>query len=223
MAAGVYAAMIEHFPKGIRRNGFDSSLATAVAHLPCAIEIEGRGFVAVDAESFDDAFTEDLAEAERWTFAGAIVSTDAERETAILHPVDYFIVDLPLPPSTNALFVEAAGRRKGGGQQRVKTLAYKTWLHDAGWLLNAAAARAGVKLDIDDKKATRAFPVNWGIWIRADVDHNSDITNRIKATEDFFVARKLVCGDQWDDKCTVERDRTVPRGMIRVVIYSMGG
>lgn len=211
--------MIEHFPRGIRRNGLDVVFATSCAHLPCVIEIEGKGFVAESEEGWGDAFVQSKDDAERWTFAGAVVMTDDERATAILHPVDYFIVDLPLPPSTNALFVEAASRRKGGGQQRVKTLAYKQWLHDAGWLLNAAAAKAGVKLDTEEP----AFPVNWGIWIRADVDHNSDITNRIKATEDLFVARKLVCGDQWDDRCTVERDRTAPRAMIRVVIYSMGG
>jgi len=213
--------MIEQFPRGIRRNGFDAQLATSIAQLPCVIEIEGKGFVAADTESFDDRFTDDPAEAERYSFAGAIVSTDDERETAILHPVDYFLVDLPLPPSTNALFVEAAGRQRGKGQQRIKTLAYKQWLSDAGWLLNAAAQRAGVNLDVD-KKEDPAFPVNWGIWIRADLDHHSDITNRIKATEDLLVARRVTCGDQWDDRCTVERDRTVPRGMIRVVIYSMG-
>lgn len=215
--------MIEHFPRGIRRNGLDVVFATACAQLPCVIEIEGKGFVAESEEGWGDAFVSSKDEAERWTFAGAIVMTDDERATAILHPVDYFIVDLPLPPSTNALFIEAHGRTKGKGQQRIKTLAYKAWLNDAGFLLNVAASRAGVKLDIDDKTAERAFPVNWGIWIRADVDHNSDITNRIKATEDLLVGRKLTCGDQWDDRCTVERDRTVPRGMIRVIIYSMGG
>ena len=214
--------MIEQIPRGIRRNGFDARLATSIAHLPCAIEIEGKGFVMADVDSFDDRFTDDIAEAERYSFAGALVSTDDELATAILHPVDYFLFDLPLPPSTNALFVEAAGRRRGGGQQRVKTPAYKQWLTDAGWLLNVAAQRAGVKLDVD-KDEDPAFPVNWGIWIRADLDHNSDITNRIKATEDLLVARRVTCGDQWDDRCTVERDRTVPRGMIRVVIYSMGG
>lgn len=214
--------MIEQIPRGIRRNGFDAQLATSIAHLPCVIEIEGKGFVAADTTSFDDRFTDDPAEAERYSFAGAIVSTDDERATAILHPVDYFLIDLPLPPSTNALFVEAAGKVKGEGRQRVKTLAYKSWLRDAGYLLNAAAARAGVKLDVDEKKEAPAFPVNWGIWIRADLDHHSDITNRIKATEDLLVGRKVTCGDQWDDRCTVERDRSIPRAMIRVVIYSMG-
>lgn len=215
--------MIEYFPRGIRRNGIDIVFATSVAQLPCVIEIEGKGFVAESADSWDDHFVETKEEAERWTFAGAIVMTDNERETAILHPVDYFTIDLPLPPSTNALFVEAASRKRGEGPQRVKTKAYKQWLTDAGWLLNAGAQRAGVKLDIDDKTAERAFSVNWGVYLRCDLDHNADITNRIKATEDLFVARKLTIGDQWVDRCTVERDRTVPRGMVRAIIYSMGG
>lgn len=214
--------MIERFPRGIRRDSIDVTFATQCAHLPCVISLDdGKSFVADDPESWGDRITEDQDEAERWTFAGAILLTTTEPR-AILIPVDYFIVDLPLPPSNNALFVEAAGRVRGSGRQRVKTPAYKGWLTDAGYLLNIAAARAGVKLDVDDKKDARAFPVNWGIWIRADVDHQSDITNRIKATEDLLVSRKLTCGDQWDDRCTVERDRTVPQGMIRVVIYSMG-
>lgn len=211
--------MIEYFPRGIRRNGIDIVFATAVAQLPCVIEIEGKGFVAESAESWNDAFVQSKEEAERWTFAGAIIMTDAERETAILHPVDYFTIDLPLPPSTNALFVEAAGRKRGEGPQRVKTRAYKQWLHDAGFLLNVGAQRAKVALDTKDP----AFSTNWGVYLRCDLDHNADITNRIKATEDLFVARKLTIGDQWVDRCTVERDRTVPRGMIRAIIYSMGG
>ena len=211
--------MIEYFPRGIRRSGIDIVFATSVAQLPCVIEIEGKGFVAESEESWDDAFVQTKEEAERWTFAGAIVMTDLERETAILHPVDYFTIDLPLPPSTNALFVEAAGRKRGEGPQRVKTRAYKQWLADAGWLLNAGAQRAKVALDTRDP----AFSTNWGVYLRCDLDHNADITNRIKATEDLFVSRKLTIGDQWVDRCTVERDRTVPRGMVRAIIYSMGG
>lgn len=73
--------MIEYFPRGIRRNGIDGVFATSIAPLPCVIEIEGKGFVAESAESWDDAFVDDIAEAERWTFASAIIMTDLERDT----------------------------------------------------------------------------------------------------------------------------------------------
>lgn len=43
-----------------------------------------------------------------------------------------YVIDLPTPPSVNAMFANVP--RVG----RVKTAAYKRWITDAGWFVNAA-------------------------------------------------------------------------------------
>tara|TARA_A100000171_G_C2133355_1_gene148223 strand:+ start:943 stop:1527 length:585 start_codon:yes stop_codon:yes gene_type:complete len=129
--------------------------------------------------------------------------------------VDYIEIDLDLPPSVNELFIPAAGRKKGSGRQRVKTDRYKAWITAAGWQLKAACTAARARLDPKDPP----FASNFGLWLRLDTDHRSDITNQIKAIEDLFVAMGLTTGDQWNDRCTVERDRTIPEGKARIVVY----
>lgn len=138
---------------------------------------------------------------------------DGQNWTARL--VDYIEIDLDLPPSVNELFVPAAGRKKGSGRQRVKTARYKAWITAAGWQLKTACTAARARLDPKDPP----FASNFGLWLRLDTDHKSDITNRIKSIEDLFVAMGLTTGDQWNDRCTVERDRTIPEGKARIVVY----
>lgn len=181
------------------------------AFLPAVIEGVG-GFYAPEGRwisASSEARRFPLGEAEALIAAWGT----AERAKAWLR--DYIEIDLDLPPSVNELFVPAANRKKGSGRQRVKTERYKAWITAAGWQLKAACTAARARLDPKDPP----FASNFGLWLRLDTDHRSDITNRIKAIEDLFVAMGLTTGDQWNDRCTVERDRTIPEGKARIVVY----
>lgn len=86
------------------------------------------------------------------------------------------IYNLPLPPSTNALFFNLPG----GG--RAKTKAYTNWIRDARWALLAQRARpvAGmvrVAIELTDKA-------------RIDLD------NAVKATMDALVAHGIIEDDR---------------------------
>lgn len=181
--------------------------------LPCAIwSDEHRAYWKPNG----NGYTTDRDLAGRWTIARAYRRTShCGPEKAIhLEPVDYVMLDLSMPPSTNALFVEAAGRKRGEGKQRVKTAPYKAWLRGAALQLNRALVDAGARPD----PAAPPFAENFGLWIRLNLSHKGDITNRIKALEDLFVSMGATIGDQWNDRCLVERDRTIGTDC-RTIIY----
>lgn len=115
-----------------------------------------------------------------------------------------FTVDLPLPPSTNALFAN----RKGGG--RVKTEAYKAWLNDARWHLITAWRAAG-KPEWPAKLPMR-LSIRLGLTGRT-----RDASNTIKAIEDVLVKELPVPDDRWNDAGEWLRDETIP-GVARVTI-----
>lgn len=152
----------------------------------------------------------------RWTIARAYRETrHCGPEKAIRYElVDYAMIDVIMPPSTNALFVEAAGKREGSGRQRVKTPHYKAWLRGAALQLQSSMIAQGARPD----PAAPPFAENFGFWIRLNMDHKGDITNRIKALEDLFVSAGVTIGDQWNDRALVERDRSIV-GDCRAVIY----
>lgn len=205
--------MIETFPlDGIRPPDVTGAHLVALAALPVIIWEANRGYW----RSGLAGYTPSPELAGRYTFADAYLQTRGvaarSPDRIFLQPIDFIRLDLPLPPSTNNLFVET--KTLGGRVKRVKTKAYRSWLEHAGWSLPGALRAAGAPVN----PTTAIFDKHWAIWIRLNIDHGSDVTNRIKAVEDFLVARTVCVGDQWNDHCTVERDRSIDCAC-RIVIY----
>lgn len=100
------------------------------------------------------------------------------------------MIALPLPPSTNNMFINAKN-----GKGRFLSRAYKAW--------RKSAAKA---LDIH---AWDMPAPPYGVTIRVNVNHQSDIDNRTKAVLDLLVEHKVLTGDQWVNALHVYRDRTI--------------
>lgn len=103
-----------------------------------------------------------------------------------------FTVRLPVPPSTNSLFVTFKQR---GGIERAKTKEYKAWITAAGWALNVQ----------------RPQPVKGRVIVNIHVPRNNrrDLDNHLKALLDLLVGHSLIEDDRkiehlaiswWDDK-----------------------
>lgn len=116
-----------------------------------------------------------------------------------------FTADLPLPPSANMMFINSPNSQ---GRGRFPSAAYKAWRREAGrqvleqW--NAA----------DRPSIGRPFQV----YIRLNVNHQSDIANREKALTDLLVA--TIPGfpdDAWMNRLVIERDRTIDGARIEAV------
>lgn len=100
------------------------------------------------------------------------------------------MIRLPTPPSTNNMFINAKN-----GKGRFLSPAYKAW--------RKAACEA---LDICAWDMPAA---PYGVTIRVNVNHQSDIDNRVKACLDLLVEHKVLTGDQWINALHVYRDRTI--------------
>lgn len=100
------------------------------------------------------------------------------------------MIQLPLPPSTNNLFINLPGRG------RVRSGAYKAW---------EKRARTALTFASWDMPARP-----YAITIRLNMDHRGDIDNRTKAVLDLLVKHKVIDGDQWVNELHVYRDRSVP-------------
>lgn len=123
-----------------------------------------------------------------------------------------FTVDLPMPPSANALFTARRWPARADGKKfsgRGLTPEYKRWRDGAMIVLHVAWRRAGSPKIVGQ----------WGWEIRLNLDHGSDISNRIKAIEDLLVKAGIVPGDQWMDDGRVLRDRTIP--IARVTVFQI--
>lgn len=86
-------------------------------------------------------------------------------------------VALPMPPSTNNMFVNVAG--KG----RVRSQEYKGWAKAAGWIVKAQRIR---KFDV---------PVTVRIEVNNPRGLGFDIDNRIKAVLDILVSTEVIVDD----------------------------
>lgn len=116
-----------------------------------------------------------------------------------------FTVDLPLPPSTNMMFINSPNST---GKGRFPSPAYKAWKKVAG--------------DIVVKAWNEQFQPEIGkpyaVHIKLNVNHQSDIANREKALTDMLVATiPGFPGDQWVDRMLIERDRTIDAARVEVV------
>lgn len=193
-------------PLAVGHTDVDAFIMAMMANMPVLIwNARGGAYCLPEA----GGLTVDRDVAGRWTLADAYFSIDGSHD-APLHvyiPVDYITLDVPMPPSTNNLF-------KNAGKRRIKTGAYAAWQEHALIAMKPQLRAHGAPA----ARQTPIFDKHWAMWIRVNIDHGSDITNRIKAIEDLFVSWGLTCGDQWNDRCLVERDRTLPVEC-RVIIY----
>ena len=100
------------------------------------------------------------------------------------------MIALPVPPSTNNLFINA---RNGKG--RFLSPAYKAWRKSAADALTLCA------WDMPARP--------YGVTIRVNVNHQRDVDNTAKPILDFLVAHNVISGDQWVNALHVYRDRTI--------------
>lgn len=115
-------------------------------------------------------------------------------------------IDMPLPPSANALFANA----KGG---RVKTKEYNAWLNDARYAVIMAWRGAGKP--VCPPKVPMMVYARIGLTGRM-----RDLTNCIKACEDILTKELPVPDDRWNDRVLFERDESLD-GIARVTICEL--
>ena len=108
-----------------------------------------------------------------------------------------FTVRLPVPPSTNALFVTFNNRH---GIERAKTKEYKAWITAAGWALNVQRPKpmkGHVRLDI-------SVPLN----------RRRDLDNHLKAILDLLVGHSLIEDDRKVDDLRIQWHVGEPEAII---------
>lgn len=110
--------------------------------------------------------------------APSSVPTDGRGGQAPFHVPDEVVINLPMPPTSNNLFVNSA--RAG----RCKSPAYRAWIKDAGYRLNAqhpplTDGKVAILIEIEEPKTARL----------------QDCANREKAPVDLLVSHGLIRGD----------------------------
>ena len=113
-------------------------------------------------------------------------------------------IDLPLPPSTNSLFINL----KGGG--RAKSASYKAWSEEARYHIILAWRAAG------KPQWHHQEPMQLDIRLGLE-GRRRDASNCIKAIEDVLVAELPIPDDCYNDRILIERDTNIP-GFARVTI-----
>lgn len=114
----------------------------------------------------------------------------------------YIAVTLPLPPSTNRLYV----RTRSGVTCAPE---YKRWKHEAGWTI----------------KAQRIKPLEcerYVVEIGVPNSMRGDCSNREKATTDLFVSLGLVRDDRFAEHVSTYRSPKVAPNTCKVLIYPFG-
>lgn len=115
-----------------------------------------------------------------------------------------FAADLPMPPSSNNMFVNAPGKQGG----RFPSGAYKAWEKEAARAL----------LDQWEAANRPQIAKPYAVHIRVNLNHQGDIANREKAITDLLVSTiPGFPGDQWANLMVIERDRTVEAARVEVV------
>lgn len=107
-------------------------------------------------------------------------------------------VILPLPPSTNNLFVNV-------GRRRAKSRAYTAWREEVGWMLNIAP-----KWKVKGRICLMLYLPS---------DMRGDISNRVKAVEDALVDYGRIDDDRNVVELHVHKTWTEPKEC-RVVVES---
>jgi hypothetical protein len=120
-----------------------------------------------------------------------------------------FIADLPMPPSSNNMFVNAPGKQGG----RFPSGAYKAWKKAAGRAL------------IEQWQAAEGPVIGkpYAVHIELNLNHQADIANREKALTDLLVATiPGFPGDQWVNRMLIERNRDIEAARVEVVTLGDG-
>lgn len=174
------------------------------AQWPCAIySRKERAWIDREGNPSGDIMAVDKAP--RFPFAVAYAITRDYIHS--LELCDTVTLDLPLPPSVNRLFIEAPSRTKTGkGKTRVKTKDYKAWIEHTTWIVPN-------QLRLQGFPASPPVPIirrPLGISISVNISHQGDVTNRIKALEDYLVEKKITDGDQWVNHASIERVPDLP-------------
>lgn len=122
-------------------------------------------------------------------------------------PRPILCIDMPLPPSANALFVNL----KNGG--RAKSAVYKAWIEEARWHVMTAWRNAG--------KPEWPAETPMSIRIEAGLEGRSrDLGNLEKAISDLLVANLPVPDDAYFDRFLIERREDIP-GIARVTVAAL--
>lgn len=96
---------------------------------------------------------------------------------APFHNPAELIIALPMPPSTNNLFVNF-------GRGRRRSEQYNRWIHEAGWRL------ANQRPPLMAGKVILLFEVE-----EPKTAHRQDVANREKAVTDLLVSHRVIQGD----------------------------
>lgn len=115
---------------------------------------------------------------------------------------DPFHIDLPLPPSVNALYRNVPGRG------RVKTAAYKRW----------GAVAAGYAWRQKPLGGFPRFERNFEIVILVPAKMRGDVDNRAKASLDILKDWRIIPDDRHSVAPTVRRCMSIASGECRVTV-----
>lgn len=97
---------------------------------------------------------------------------------------------VPIPPSTNNLYTNAATGRSYG-RTRVKGEKYKAWLNDAGWIIRAT------------RPPTFTRPVR--VLVEIDLSRRRDVDNALKPLLDLLVYVGVLKDDSLVDDLRIIR------------------
>jgi Holliday junction resolvase RusA-like endonuclease len=92
------------------------------------------------------------------------------------------------------------------GRGRIIAPHYRAWKEDVAKRLHGVV--------------TAPLERPYGVLIRLNISHQSDIDNRTKAVLDALVNAGVICGDQWIDDCRSIRDLSVDE--CEVEVWSIG-
>lgn len=120
-------------------------------------------------------------------------------------------LSLPIPPSVNALFANNYGRGRKG---RRPTPEYTAWRWHA-----LVALREQLVTPAEGKTPLVDGPYKLRLFLPRAM--RGDISNRIKAAEDFLVAHRITSDDRHNCHVTVERSDDVALGVCIVEIDSL--
>ena len=101
--------------------------------------------------------------------------------------------ELIVPPSVNRLWAISQGRR-------VRSTAYKDWLHMVGFDIKAQVRRPVSESTMPEKTPLYVF-------ISMNINRKSDLDNRIKACLDALQHARIIPDDRWVDELHVKRDK----------------
>jgi crossover junction endodeoxyribonuclease RusA len=96
---------------------------------------------------------------------------------APFHMPSELVIELPMPPSSNNMFVNA-------GKRRIRSAEYSGWLLEAGYRLKAqrpplVAGKVSLLIEVEEPKTAR----------------RQDVCNREKAVTDLLVSHRVLQGD----------------------------